>query len=173
MMSKVISIPRTGVRYGLQIGPMVDLPRPDPADDRHDWKKSTLAAARYIKDLYGTDAQASGLLVMACYNWSEEQVLPLVRSMPTNPKERNFWRLLSNYSNRVPQETYNYVFSIVAAAVIGEDPRRFGFDLGCGHLLGIWGCMEASQTTLTKGAHIEVRVSLSSRSKQLRLAKAI
>lgn len=143
-------IPRTGVRYGLQIGPMVDLPRPDPADDRHDWKKSTLAAARYIKDLYGTDAQASGLLVMACYNWGEEQVLPLVRSMPTNPKERNFWRLLSNYSNRVPQETYNYVFSIVAAAVIGEDPRRFGFDFDNPLM------METAGTSRPFGARMEV-----------------
>jgi len=28
---------------------------------------------------------------------------------------------------RVPDQTYNYVFYIVSAAVIGENPRLFGF----------------------------------------------
>ena len=65
---------------------------------------------------------------MACYNWGEDYVLPLVRSMPANPRERNFWRLLASYRSRIPPETYDYVFSIVSAAVIGEDPRLFGFD---------------------------------------------
>ncbi|MFN7919030.1 MAG: lytic transglycosylase domain-containing protein [Bryobacteraceae bacterium] len=120
-------IPKTGVEYGLKAGPLVDLPRPDPADGRHDWLKATQAAARYIKDLYSTDAQASGLLVMACYNWGEDQVLPLVRSMPANPRERNFWKLLANHRDKLPRETYDYVFYIVSAAVIGENPRLFGF----------------------------------------------
>jgi hypothetical protein len=78
--------------------------------------------------LYTTDAQASGLLVIACYNWGEDQMLPLVRSMPENPRERNFWRLLSQHRNKIPQETYDYVFYIISAAVIGENPRLFGFD---------------------------------------------
>jgi len=34
---------------------------------------------------------------MASYNWGEDQVLPLVRSMPANPRERNFWKLLRNH----------------------------------------------------------------------------
>ena len=121
-------IPPTALKYGLHLGPLVDLRRPDPGDDRHHWERETKAAARYLKDLYTTDAQASGLLVMACYNWGEDRVLPLVRSMPANPRERNFWRLLALYRNKVPQETYDYVFSIASAAVIGENPRLFGFD---------------------------------------------
>ncbi len=71
-------IPETAVKYGLHLGPLVDLRRPDPGDDRHHYDKETKAAASYIRDLYGTDAQASGLLVMACYNWGEGRVLPLV-----------------------------------------------------------------------------------------------
>ena len=55
---------------------------------------ATKAAARYLKDLYSTDAQASGLLVMASYNWGEVQVLPLIQSLPNNPRDRNFWKLL-------------------------------------------------------------------------------
>jgi hypothetical protein len=121
-------IPETAVKYGLKLGPLFDLGRPDPGDDRHHWDRETVAAAKYIKDLYSTDAQASGLLVMACYNWGEDRVLPLVRSMPANPKDRNFWRLLSSYRDKIPQETYDYVFYIASAAVIGENPRLFGFD---------------------------------------------
>ena len=121
-------IPETAIKYGLKVGPLFDLRRPDPADDRHHWDRETTAAAKYLKDLYSTDAQASGLLVMACYNWGEDRVVPLVRSMPANPKERNFWRLLSSYRDKVPQETYDYVFYIASAAVIGENPRLFGFD---------------------------------------------
>lgn len=60
---------------------------------------------------------------MASYNWSESRVLEMIRSLTPNPKERNFWKLRERYS----LETYDYVFLIVAAAVIGENPRMFGF----------------------------------------------
>jgi hypothetical protein len=121
-------IPETGVKYGLHLGPLVDLPRPDPADERDHADRATDAAMRYIQMLYSTDAQASGMLVMACYNWGEDQVLPLVRSMPLNPGQRNFWRLLAEHRSQIPKQTYDYVFYIVSAAVIGENPRLFGFD---------------------------------------------
>lgn len=121
-------IPETAVKYGLRVGPLVDLARPDPSDERHDFRKATSAAARYLNFIYGTDAQASGLLVMSAYNWGEEKVVSLLRTMPANPKDRNFWRLLAKYRNKVPQETYDYVFYIASAAAIGENPRLFGFD---------------------------------------------
>jgi hypothetical protein len=120
-------IPETGQRYGLKTGPLAAYPRPDPTDDRHKWDKATEAAARYIKDIYSTDAQASGLLVMASYNWGENRIINMLRAMPLNPRERNFWKVLERYRNRVPKETYDYVLSIVSAAVIGENPRLFGF----------------------------------------------
>jgi hypothetical protein len=121
-------IPETAMKYGLQVGPLVDLGRPDPGDERHDFEKATRAAARYLKFIYSTDAQASGLLVMSSYNWGEERVIKLLRTMPANPKDRNFWQLLQNYRDKIPQETYDYVFYIVSAAVIGENPRLFGFN---------------------------------------------
>ena len=120
-------IPETGARYGLKPGPLAAFPRPDPGDDRHKWEKATVAAARYIKDIYSTDAQASGLLVMASYNWGEQRIINMLRAMPANPRERNFWKLLDRYRDRVPKETYDYVLYIVSAAVIGENPRLFGF----------------------------------------------
>jgi hypothetical protein len=121
-------IPETAVKYGLHIGPLAEFRRPDPGDDRHHYDLATKAAARYLKDLYSTDAEASGFLVMACYNWGEDYVLPLVRKLPPNPKDRNFWRLIAVDKDKIPEETYNYVFYIVSAAVIGEDPKLFGFD---------------------------------------------
>ena len=48
--------------------------------------------------------------------------------MPQNPRETNFWTLLAQYSGDVPPEVYGYVFFIVSAAVIGENPRFFGFE---------------------------------------------
>ena len=121
-------VPETASAYGLKIGPLADLRRPDPGDDRHNWEKATVAASKYLKFIYSTDAQASGLLVMASYNWGEGNVIKLIRSMPPNPKDRNFWQLLAKYRDKIPPETYDYVFYIVSAAAIGENPRLFGFD---------------------------------------------
>jgi len=121
-------IPQTAADYGLKVGPLVSTRQVDVGDDRHHWDRETKAAASYIKFLYSTDAQASGLLVMACYNWGEKSVLKLVQSMPKNPRERNFWKLLELHKDKIPDETYKYVFYITSAAVIGENPRLFGFD---------------------------------------------
>lgn len=119
-------IPSTARRYGLRTGPLVELPVADPNDDRHDPAKATHAAANYLGDIYARDAQASGLLVMASYNWGPNNVRARIREMPANPRDRNFWKLLQEHD--IPEETYNYVFHIVSAAVIGEDPELFGFD---------------------------------------------
>lgn len=120
-------IPDTGRRFGLNIGPLARQPGVDQFDDRFNWEKATPAAAKYIKDIYSTDAQASGLLVMASYNWGEVRVIDILKKMPQNPKDRNFWKLLAQHREQVPLQTYEYVFYIVAAAVIGENPRLFGF----------------------------------------------
>ena len=119
-------IPDTARRYGLIPGPLQHLGRYDPDDDRHNVAKATRAAARYLKDIYRTDAQASGLLVMASYNWGEGNIIKRLRKMPENPRERNFWALLRDHW--IPDETYNYVFYIFSAAVIGENPELFGFE---------------------------------------------
>jgi membrane-bound lytic murein transglycosylase D len=121
-------IAETAKKYDLKIGPLANLNVFDPEDDRFNFPKATSAAARYIKDIYTTDAQASGLLVMASYNWGENNIITLIRSLPENPRERNFWKLLEKYRDKIPGETYNYVFYIFSAAVIGENPRLFGFN---------------------------------------------
>jgi len=120
-------IPATAARYGLKNGPLAGIRRYDPKDERFDLEKATHAAAQYIRDIYETEAQASGLLVIASYNWGERKVRELLTKMPQNPQERNFWELLKLYRKEIPRETYNYVFYIVSAAAIGENPGLFGF----------------------------------------------
>jgi hypothetical protein len=118
-------IPSTATQYGLSVGPLRNMRKTDPLDERHHFSKATQAAAKYIRRIYNTEAQASGLLVMASYNWGENRVRSYIRKMPENPRERNFWKLLE--SKEVPKETYDYVFYIFSAAVIGENPQLFGF----------------------------------------------
>jgi membrane-bound lytic murein transglycosylase D len=119
-------LPDTAQQYGLKIGPQYDKRVYDLYDERFYVAKASKAAARYLRDLNNTDAQASGLLVMASYNWGDSNVLAIIKRMPGNPRDRNFWRLLQ--SGKVPKETYDYVLSIFSAAVICENPRLFGFD---------------------------------------------
>jgi len=135
-------IPTTAERYGLDPGPLQDTPQRDPADDRQDFQLATDAAARYLRDLHGILTQASGLLVMAAYNWGEHRVAPRLESLPTprdvfqaefaevptNPESRNYWAFLTEHGPRMPEQTKDYVLKIFAAAVIGQDPRHFGFD---------------------------------------------
>ena len=108
-------------------GPLVELPRHDPMDDRFDAQRSTDAAARYLRDIYYNEAQASGLLVIASYNWGPTNIRKRISQMPENPRDRNFWRLLEQHDT-FRNQTYDYVFYIVSAIVIGEDPALFGFD---------------------------------------------
>ena len=113
--------------YGLRIGPKFDKPEYDRLDERFDYLKATRAAVRYLKDLNSTDAQASGLMAMASYNWGDGNVRKMIGRMPENPRDRNFWKLLAQ--KNIPQETYDYVFLIFSAAVICENPQLFGFNL--------------------------------------------
>jgi soluble lytic murein transglycosylase-like protein len=135
-------IPATARRYGLQTGPDAGARVPDPLDDRHDVPKATEAAARYLSYIYTTDAQSSGLLVIASYNWGEGRVIRGVRRLgepqpipseafegiPETPRARSYWHFLTVHRDRMPAETKDYVMKIFAAAVIGENPRLFGFD---------------------------------------------
>lgn len=119
-------MPETAAHYGLRTGPLHDQRTYDPDDQRFDPAAATDAAARYLRDLYSGEAQASGLLVLASYNWGTTRVRNRIRAMKENPRDRNFWALLAQTD--VPKETRDYVFLIFAAAVIGENPRLFGFD---------------------------------------------
>ena len=135
-------IPPTARQYGLATGPDERRGVYDPLDDRHDVAKSTEAAARYLSYIYTTAAQSSGLLVIASYNWGEGRVIKGVKRLgppqaipsdafdgiPETPRARSYWHFLTVHRDRMPAETKDYVMKIFAAAVIGENPRLFGFD---------------------------------------------
>lgn len=116
----------TGQEYGLPPGPLANAREYDEQDARFDFALATRAGAKYLKYIYSKQAQASGLLVMASYNYGHNKVRGMVEKMPDNPRDRNFWKFIQQYE--IPEETHDYVFYIVAAAVIGEDPKHFGFD---------------------------------------------
>lgn len=106
----------TARRYGLRVDQWVD--------ERLDPEKSTLAAAAYLRDLYAQFGSWS--LAQAAYNAGEMTVTRAIRSVGS----QDFWALAR--SNSLKRETKDFVPQIHAATVIGQDPSRYGFDVG-GH----------------------------------------
>ena len=88
-------------------------------DERSDPEKSTRAAARHLKDLY----QEFGhwYLAMAAYNAGPARVSRAVEQASS----RDFWALADR--KLLPQETRNYVPTILAMTIIGKNPARYGF----------------------------------------------
>jgi membrane-bound lytic murein transglycosylase D len=103
----------TGQRYGLRVDRWVD--------ERRDPIKSTKAAARYLKDLYGMFG--SWPLAMASYNAGEGNVS---RAVTRNNGSLDFWELRK--TRYLPSETKDYVPKFVAAKMIADNPGEYGFD---------------------------------------------
>jgi membrane-bound lytic murein transglycosylase D len=101
----------TGKKYGLKVNWWVD--------ERRDPEKSTLAAAKYLKDLY--ERFSSWHLAAAGYNAGEYKIVNAMRRYRTG----DFWKL-TNYRYLKP-ETKNYVPQMIAAALIAKDPEKYGF----------------------------------------------
>ena len=101
----------TGGRYGLEVDHWVD--------ERRDPEKSTVAAAKYLKDLF--DQFGCWYLAAASYNAGEGRIGRLVQKHNTN----DFWELYKY--NTLPRETRNYIPQLIAAAIIAKDPAKFGF----------------------------------------------
>ncbi len=89
-------------------------------DERSDFEKSTRAAARYLKDLYGMFGD--WYLALAGYNAGENKIVyGLSRS-----GKNSFWEL--SETRYIRQETKNYVPAILAGMIIAKDPQKYGFD---------------------------------------------
>ena len=95
----------------------------DKKDERHDFHKSTTAAAQHINHLYAFFAQGSSLLIVGSYNWGQGHVRDHIKKLP--PQDRNYWSALRQSNT----ETKDYVLKVFSAAVIGENPRYFGFNM--------------------------------------------
>jgi membrane-bound lytic murein transglycosylase D len=103
----------TGQEYGLTRDHWVDL-RMSP-------EAATGAAARYLGDLHRRFG--SWELALAAYNMGYGALLRAIRKYNTN----DFWTLASVEAG-LPFETTLYVAKIMACAVVGRNPARFGFD---------------------------------------------
>ena len=103
----------TGKRYDMDVGFWID--------ERRDFIKSTVAAARYLKELY--QIFGSWYLAAAGYNAGEGKVLFAVR----RDRNRNFWELIRTKEN-FRAETRNYVPKIIAAAMVSKNPKKYGFE---------------------------------------------
>jgi membrane-bound lytic murein transglycosylase D len=101
----------TGKRYGLKVNWWVD--------ERRDPEKSTVAAAKYLKDLYETFA--CWYLAAAGYNAGEYKIIKAIKRYRTE----DFWKLTKERYLR--RETKDYVPLMIAAALIAKDPEKYGF----------------------------------------------
>ncbi len=99
----------TGRMYGLTINSMVD--------ERRDPVKSTHAAARFMKDLYGI--YGDWILVIAAYNCGPGNVNRAIRR---SGGKRNFWDIYYY----LPRETRGHVPAFIAAAYTMNYHREHG-----------------------------------------------
>lgn len=105
---------KTAQRYGLRVDAWVD--------ERLDPEKSTVAAAKYLRDLY--TQFGSWTLAQAAYNAGEVTVARAIRVTGSS----DFWVL--NRTRHLRRETKEFVPAVQAATLIGRDPARYGFETG-------------------------------------------
>jgi membrane-bound lytic murein transglycosylase D len=102
----------TGKIYGLRVDEYVD--------ERRDPIKSTVAAARYLRDLY--DLFGTWPLAMAAYNAGERKIQRALRKA----KAETFWEIAQ--TKFIRRETREYVPRFMAAAIIAKNPDQYGFE---------------------------------------------
>lgn len=106
----------TGRDYGLRIDGYVD--------ERRDPEKSTDAALRYLQDLY--QQFGSWNLAAAAYNSGGNRVARIMKEETGSVKgaDSDFWRIRA----RLPEETREYIPLMFAAALVGKEPQKYGFE---------------------------------------------
>lgn len=105
-------IASTGRRYGLDADQW--------HDERRDPEKATVAASKYLKDLYAR--YNDWYLAAAGYNAGEGKIDRAIRKYSTD----DFWELTEG--RYLKPETKDYVPKLIAAAMIAKNPKKYGFD---------------------------------------------
>ena len=103
----------TAKLYGLKINHWVD--------ERRDPLKSTVAAARYLKELYSE--LGDWYLAMAAYNAGPGRVRRAMRLSGST----DFWKLCE--TRDLAKETKEYVPKVLAAVLLAADPEAHGFNV--------------------------------------------
>ncbi len=109
-----IMLPTAG-DYGLKFNWFID--------ERSDFEKSTVAAARHFKML-GKMFNGDWNLALASYNVGQGKVLTAIRKSKT----RDYWEM-SQSTKYLPRDTRAYVPMIWATIIIAKNPEQFGFDV--------------------------------------------
>lgn len=112
-------MPATARAYGLRVDRHID--------ERRDVDKATRAAVRHLRDLH--DRYGSSFLAAAAYNAGAGRIdrgLGLLEV--TNARDKDFFRL--SRAALVSAETRDYVPRLIAAALIAENPSRYGLHPG-------------------------------------------
>ncbi len=102
----------TGLKFGLKINSWID--------ERRDFQKSSLAAAKYLYQLY--EEFEDWLLSMSAYNMGESRLRRLIKKHQT----KDFWVLYKK--SDFPKETALYIPKILAVAQIIKAPERYGIN---------------------------------------------
>ena len=100
-------MPGTARIYGLKVNSSID--------ERNNLRKSTVAAAKYIKELYGIFD--SWTLVAAAYNVGDGRMRRAINSQ----NQDNYFKMKLN------SETGSYVYKLISMKEIMEDPTRYGY----------------------------------------------
>jgi membrane-bound lytic murein transglycosylase D len=87
-------------------------------DDRLKLRKSTQAAAKYLKSMH--DEFGSWALAIAAYNCGDNHM----RRMIEKYQSHDFWELVSLHAFK--RETVEYIPKILAIMTIDEDHKRYG-----------------------------------------------
>jgi membrane-bound lytic murein transglycosylase D len=126
--------------YGLRVDGYVD--------ERRDPERSTDAALHYLRDLH--DQLGSWYLAAAAYNGGDGRVSRALRAetgFARGRSEADFWRI----RHRLPRETREYVPLMLAAALVGKEPEKYG--LGD---VERWMPLEADTVSVPGGIPLEV-----------------
>lgn len=100
-------MPGTARSYGLKVNSNVD--------ERKNLRKSTIAACKYIKELYGVFGNWT--LVAAAYNVGDNHMKKQIHKQ----NQANYFKMKLN------SETAGYVYKLISMKQIMEDPVRYGY----------------------------------------------
>lgn len=101
-------MPGTARGFGLRVNGRVD--------ERHHFRKSTVAAAKYLRALY--DEFGSWTLAAAAYNIGDYRLKQLMERQD----EDNYFRMRLNH------ETATYVYRLMSMKEIIENPDNYGYE---------------------------------------------